>query len=82
MGFLEDTDVQTMLKDKTLVNKIIQAVAKAPETVSELAEDVADEIEDLLEGDPSYRRKFLKAAKSNPQFKTQVIRTLVEEITD
>jgi len=82
MGFLEDTDVQTMLKDKTLVNKVIQAAAKAPEAMSELAEDVADEIEDLLEDDPGYRRKFLKAAKSNPQFKTQVIRKLVEEISD
>ncbi len=82
MGFVQETDVRTLLQNKTLVNKIIQTVAKTPETVSELAGDVADEIEDLLEGDPSYRRKFLKAAKSTPQFKTQVIRKLVEEISD
>ncbi len=82
MGFVQETNVRTLLQKKTLVNKIIQAVAKAPEVMSELAEDVADEIEDLLEGDPGYRRKFLKAAKSNPQFKTQVIRKLVEEISD
>lgn len=82
MGFVEETDVRTLIQNKTLVNKIIQAVAKAPEVMAELAEDVADELEDVLEDDPSYRRKFLKAAKSNRQFKTQVIRKLVEEISD
>ena len=78
MGFVQETDVRTLLQNKTLMDKIIQAVAKAPEVMSELAEDVAE----LLEDDPSYRRNFLKAAKSNPQFKTRVIRKLVEEISD
>jgi len=37
MGFLEDTDVQTILKDKTLVNELSEDAAKAPEVMSELA---------------------------------------------
>ncbi len=44
MGFVEETDVRTLLQDKTLVNKIIQAVAKDPEAMSELTEDVAGEL--------------------------------------
>ncbi len=78
MGFVEETDVRTLLQNKTLVNNIIQAVAKAPEVMSELAEDVVDE----LEKDVGFRKKIVAAATSTPKFKTQVIKTLVEEITD
>ncbi len=78
MGFVQETDVRTLLQDKTLVNNIIQAVAKAPEVMSELAEDVVDE----LEKDVGFRKKIVAAATSTPKFKTQVIKTLVEEITD
>ncbi len=80
MGFLEDTDVQTILKDKTLVNELIEAVVEDPETVSALAEDVASELGDLLEDDPSFRKKIVEAATSKPEFKTQVIKTLVKDI--
>ncbi len=82
MGFVQETDVRTLLQKKTLVNKIIQAVVEDAEAMSELAEDVADELEDLLEDDPSFRRKIVEAAISNPQFRTQVITKLVEEIGD
>ncbi len=51
MGFLEDTDVQTILKDKTLVNELSEDAAKAPEVMSELAEDVSDELGDHLQKD-------------------------------
>jgi len=78
MGFVQETDVRTLLQNKTLVNNIIQAVAKAPEVMSELAEDVAGE----LEKDVGFRKKIVAAATSTPGFKTQVIKTLVEEITD
>ena len=82
MGFVEETDVRTLLQDKTLVNKIIQAVAKAPEVMSELAEDVADELGEQLQKDVGFRKKIVEAATSTPEFKTQVIRKLVEEISD
>ena len=51
MGFVQETDVRTLLQNKTLVNNIIQAVAKAPEVMSELAEDVSDELGDHLQKD-------------------------------
>ncbi len=37
-----------MLQDQSLVNQIIPAVVEDSEATSELAEDVADELEDLL----------------------------------
>ena len=41
MGFVEETDVRTLLQDKSLVNKLIEAVVEDPEAMSELTEDVA-----------------------------------------
>ncbi len=82
MGFLEDTDVQTILKDKTLVNQLIKAVVNDPEAMSELTEDVASELGDQLQKDAGFRKKMVEAATSTPEFKKQVIKTLVEEITD
>ncbi len=49
MGFLENTDVQTILKDKTLVNELSEDAAKASEVMSELAGDEASELGDQLE---------------------------------
>ncbi len=80
MGFLEDTDVQSILKDKTLVNQLIKAVVKDPEAMSELTEDVASELGDQLQKDAGFRQKIVEAATSKPEFKRQVIKTLVEDI--
>ncbi len=82
MGFVQETDVRSMLKDQSLIDEIIQAAVEDAEAMSELAEDVADELEDVLENDPSFRRKIVEAAISNAQFRTQVITKLVEEIGD
>jgi len=52
MRFLENTDVQTILKDKTLVNiELSKDAAKAPEVMSELTEDGAGELGDQLQKD-------------------------------
>ena len=82
MGFVQETDVRKMLEDKTLVNNIVKAMVQDPTVLSGLAEDVADELEELLEGDPSFRQKIVAAATTDPKFKSQVIRNVVKEITD
>jgi len=51
MGYVEETDVRTMLQDQSRVEEVIQAAVEDPEALSELAEDRADELEDLLEDD-------------------------------
>ena len=51
MGYVEETDVRTMLQDQSRVDEIIPAAVEDSEAMSELAEDVADELEDLLEDD-------------------------------
>jgi len=72
MRFLENTDVQTILKDKTLVNiELSKDAAKAPEVMSELAEDVAGELGDQLEN----------AAKA-PEVMSELTEDVADELGD
>lgn len=82
MGFIEESDVRQMLTDETLVDDIITGLVNDPDVLQELAEDVADELEDLLEDDPTFRKKIVDAAISNPDFKKSVIQELISEMRD
>lgn len=82
MGFIEEADVRQMLKEDGLVDEIVSALVQDPKVLAELAEDVADELEDLLEDDPTFRKKIIEAATTNPAFKQNVIDALVAEISD
>lgn len=82
MGFVEESDVRQLLTDETLVDDIITGLVNDPDVLQELAEDVADELEDLLEDDPTFRKKIVDAAISNPDFKKSVIQELISEMRD
>lgn len=82
MGFVEESDVRQLLNDESLVDDIIAALVSDPKVLQELAEDVADELEDLLEDDPMFRKKIVDEAISNPEFKKSVIQQLISEMTD
>ena len=82
MGFIEEADVRRVLEDNGMVDEIVKELVSNPAVLDELAEDVADELEDLLEDDPSFRRQIVEAATSNPNFKASVIKKLVEEMSD
>ena len=82
MGFVEESDVRQLLTDETLVDDIIAALVNDPNVLQELAEDVADELEDLLEEDPTFRKKIVDEAISNPEFKKSVIQQLITEMAD
>ena len=82
MGFVQEADVRTLLQDQSLVGDIIKALVDDPGVVSELAGDVAGELEGVLEDDSDFRQKLLAGAASTPAFKQQILRKLLEEITD
>ncbi len=82
MGFIEESDVRQMLKEDGLVDEIVSSLVEDPKVLAELADDVADELEDLLEDDPTFRKKIIEAATANPVFKQNVIDALVAEISD
>ncbi len=79
MGVVEEAKVHTMLEDKALVSRVVQAMGEDPTVLSKLGKDVSDELEDLLQDDPTFREKVVEAATTNSQFKTQVVRNVVQE---
>ncbi len=54
------SDVRQLLQDPALVDEIAKGVMEDPEALSELAEDIADELSDVLEDDPEFRAKIIQ----------------------
>ncbi len=79
---LSQADIQSVLKDETLVNDVVKKVIEDPEVLADLAEDLADEIAEQLEDDPVIRQKLITAAIKSPDFKNRVIRELADELSD
>lgn len=83
MGFdLSRSDIQSILKDETLIDEVVKKVIEDPDAVSDLAEDLADEISEYLEDDPVIKQKLVNAAIGNPDFRKRVIKDLVDELGD
>jgi len=82
MGFIEEDDVKTLVQDEKMVAEIVKALVEDPLVLRELANDVASELEDLIEDDMTFKKKLIAAAVATPEFKKRVIRSLIEEIAD
>ena len=82
MGLIGEADVRKLLQDLELMGDIAKAVVEVPEAMDDLAEDIADELSDLMEDDPELRRKIVEAAIASPDFKKKIVSKLVEEISD
>lgn len=82
MGILDDADVRKLLQDQELMDDIIAKVVADPRVLDELANDIADELEDILEDDPTFQQKVLEAAMKSPEFKERVVTELIREMAD
>ena len=79
---ISKTDVVGLLQDEELLAEIIKQVIDDPKVLSGLAEDMAEELADLLEDDGNFRKKLLQAAMDTPDFKKKIIKELINEIGD
>ncbi len=76
------SDVRQLLQDPALVEEIAKGVMEDSEALNDLAEDIADELSDVLEDDPEFRAKIIQSAMGNKTFKDQLVKKLVEEMSD
>lgn len=79
---VNESDVRKLLQDPGLVEEIAKGVMEDPEALGDLAEDIADELSDVLEDDPEFRAKIIESAMGNKTFKDRLVRKLVEEMSD
>jgi 3-methyladenine DNA glycosylase AlkC len=83
MGFdFEDSEVHKLLQDPNLVKDITEAVLADPAALNELAEDIADELSDVLEDDPEFKSQIIQAAMANDTFKKRLMIKLAKEVAD
>ena len=74
------TDVQTILKDEKLMDQIVTNALEDPNVISDLAESLADELSDILEDDPIFKKRILSAALKDPKFKSLLLQEISEEL--
>jgi len=76
------SDVRQLLKDPALVEEIAKGVMEDPATLDGLAEEIADELSDVLEDDPDFRANIIQSAMGNNAFRNKLVKKLAEEMSD
>ena len=79
---IEKSDVRKLLEDEELAEDVVKAIIDDPDALEELAEDVAEELSDMIEDEPELRRTIIDAAIATPVFRQKVVRELAKEIGD
>ena len=75
-------DVRKLLEDPAIVEEIAKGVMEDPEALGALAEEIADELSDLLKDDPDFWAKIIQSAMGNRTFRDRLVRKLAEERSD
>ncbi len=68
MGLIQESDVGRLFNDKALMDEIVSGLVEDPNTMDQLADDIADKMQDALQDDSDMRRRLVNAAVSNDVF--------------
>jgi hypothetical protein len=82
MSLIEKEEVRELLDDQKFITELVENVVKDPDVMDELAEEVADELVNILEKDAAFKQKLVTAALSSKEFKDRVIKEVSKEIGD
>ena len=80
MGFLRDGDAVKLLQNSEFVDEIIAKVLSDPRAISDLADEVADQLEDALDENGNVKDMILSAASGNDDFRARVIEKLSQKL--
>ena len=69
----EQRSVLELITNKRIVEEIISELVGEPAVLSKLEEAVSDDVGELLEEDPDFRRGVVEAASSSLSFQEQVM---------
>ena len=81
MGFLQEGDAEKFLKNSKIVDEIVNNVVKDPRMINDLADEVADQLEDLIEEDGGLMNKILSAASESKEFRNRVVKELAAKLS-
>ena len=81
MGLIQEADVGRLLNDEKLMDQVVSGLVEDSATMDTLADDIADKVQDALEGDTEWRHRLIDAAISNEAFKRRVVDKLISELS-
>ncbi len=80
MGLIQEADVARLLSDEKLMDQVVSGLVEDSTTMDSLADDIADKVQDALEGDSEWRHRLISAAVSNEAFKRRLVDKLISEL--
>ena len=81
MDWVRKRDVAGLLDDETFIEPLIKAFLGDPDLQAQLAEEVADGLEELLDDDARFRQRIADEFLSDPANKRAVIHQLADNLS-
>ncbi len=80
MGIIQDTDVSKVLANQEFMDQVVSGLVEDSTTMDSLADEIADKVQDALEGDSDLRQRLVGAAMTNDVFRRKLVDKLIEEL--
>ena len=81
MGLIQESDVGKLMQDDQLMDQVVAALVEDTQTMDNLADDIADLVQDSLQDDPLMRQKLVAAAIANEAFKRRLVTKLISDLS-
>jgi hypothetical protein len=81
MGLIQESDVGKLMQDDQLMDQVVAALVEDTQTMDNLADDIADLVQDALQDDPQMRQRLITAAIANEAFKRRLVTKLISELS-
>jgi len=81
MGMIEASDVVKALEDKTFIDQLIKEAVGDPDFMSGMGEDIAQEISDVLQDDPAFKRRLVESAVQDEGVRQTLVKQLLDDLT-
>lgn len=80
MGIIQDSDVSKVLANQEFMDQVVSGLVEDSTTMDSLADEIADKVQDALEGDSDLRQRLVGAAMTNDAFRRKLVDKLIEEL--
>ena len=81
MGMVQESDIGMVLADQAFMDQVVSGLVEDSGTMDNLADEIADKVQDALESDSALRQRLVSAAISNEAFKKKLVSKLIEELS-
>ena len=74
---LKPEDLDAILSDPRVTGEILKVVLSNVDVMEDLLREISQELEQSLDRNPAYRRRFMNTVMANPEFRGRVVREIV-----